>query len=91
MKIIDRIVEAEMTADEQVELTRLEDEVSQARDDVEFAEDSVKNARDHYGYTEARDEVYCNFLILEKTINNLNNYIDSITKKVMERITVTDV
>lgn len=74
MKIINRIIEAEMTASEQVELMRLEDEVSQARDEWEEAVDN------QFDYSESE-------AVLSRTINNLNNYIDSITKIVMDRIT----
>ncbi len=78
--IINRIVEAEMTADEQVELMRLEDEVSMARDEVEW----VDLDRSYSQYVDARN-------ILHHCEQNLTNYIDSITKKVMERIQSTDV
>lgn len=91
MKIINRIVESEMTVDEQVELTRLEDEVSQARDEVDFCQEEYKNSRDWQTGLDIETDLKLSRIVLDRTINNLNNYIDCITKKVMERITVTDV
>jgi hypothetical protein len=91
MKIINRIVEAEMTASEQVELTRLEDEVSQARDEVSFCQDDYNHARDYQTGLDLLVELKHSRNVLDITINNLNNYIDVVTKRVMQRITVTDV
>jgi hypothetical protein len=91
MKIINRIVESEMTASEQVELMRLEDDIAQARDEVYFCEEEYKNARDWQTSLDIETDLKLSRIVLDRTVNNLNNYIDSITKTVMERITVTDV
>lgn len=91
MKIINRIVEASMTPDEQVELMRLEDEVSQARDEVSFWEEEYKNARDWQTGLDMETDLNLSRIVLNRTINNLNNYIDTVTQAVMKRITVTDV
>lgn len=75
MKIINRIVEVAMTTDEQVELMRLEDEVCQARDEYD---DAIEGDCD-----ELVNKYYS---ILNSRIDNLNKYIERITKEVMARI-----
>lgn len=81
MKIINRIVESEMTASEQVELMRLEDEVSDARDQLDFAMNDDNSGHDELDRLcdIAQEDLY-------RCERNLNNYIDSITKIVMDRI-----
>lgn len=86
MKIINRIVESMMTADEQVELMRLEDEVAQARDEVEFCQEEYKNSRDWQTGLEIETDLKLSRIVFNRTENNLNKYIDSITKEVMARI-----
>lgn len=66
MFIMNRI-EGQMTYSEQVELTRLEDEVAIAMDDIEFGDcdEDIDSAKKFY----------------LRMQSNLNKYIDEMTKK----------
>lgn len=75
--MINRIVEKEMTRDEQINLTLLEDEVAQAIDEAEFARIAIPyDEEDHY----------VSDMLVESSKHKLDKYIAEVTIAVLARM-----
>lgn len=89
MSIMNSIITANLTHEEQVELQRLNDEVDQATDELKFADDKYTENNNYSLHQELQEDFYICRRTLELVISNLNNYKQNISEAVLSRMKIS--
>lgn len=86
MSMLSIVIEKNLTIEEAGELTHLEDEATQAQDELYFARELEMKTYDHIQLQEAHEDVMNCVKLLDRAITKLNNYRLYTAKNVLARI-----